>query len=173
MSLSGRVSLVWVLCRFFSVRVHCVNAGAPPGPLTQFPQAPLTPPAPLSAPLTFFSHGLFRLQESVTATTLVLLLRQRTAPVWGRRGKRLGLSLQARPSTRSSAGPSLGPSSGATGHARPKVVPATASWTATEEAPHQRLFFNALPSQRTARWCALLAARDAPGAGLGRERNTA
>ena len=45
----------------------------------------------------------------------------------------------ARSSTRSSAGPSLGPGSGAAGHARPKAVLATASWTATERAPHQRL----------------------------------
>ena len=52
---------------------------------------------------------------------------------------RPGPSLVVRSSTRSSAGPSLGPGSGAAGHARPKAVLATASWTATERAPHQRL----------------------------------
>jgi len=56
---------------------------------------------------------------------------------------------------------SLGPGSGAASHARSKAVPATAGWTATEGLPT-----NALRP-------ALLAAREEPGAGLGRERNTA
>ena len=37
------------------------------------------------------------------------------------------------------ARPSLGPGSGAAGQAQSKAVLATASWTATERAPHQRL----------------------------------
>ena len=63
----------------------------------------------------------------------------RTFPPARRRGKRLGPASAARSSTRSTAGPSLGPGSGAAGQAQPRTVLATASWTATERAPHQRL----------------------------------
>ena len=50
-------------------------------------------------------------------------------------GRRLGASSAARSSTH---GPSPGAGAGAAGHARLKAVLATASWMATDRAPHQR-----------------------------------
>ena len=46
--------------------------------------------------------------------------------------------------------PRLGPGCGAAGHGRPSAVHATASWTATESVPHQRLDQPADAAARTA-----------------------
>ena len=112
-----------------------------PAPLPRRPQLLRQPGfsgGAASSLLLFFFFFFFSRTFMSARLSRLYNLQPAAFPPYGRSGRRLAPSFAARSRTRSKEGPSLGPCCGAAGR-RPSAVLATASWIATERAPHQRL----------------------------------